>query len=451
MDKPYSESNAKSPSNDQAPSDLQTSSFDVAANGECSTSEVAPTPYEMKIGYSGLPQVVKRLGWVSFFADISSEMLYPITPIFLTVAFGASMASVGLIEGVAEATASILKAFSGRWADRLHKRKTFVWLGYLIAAIAKPGVGLSTSWWGVLGARAFDRTGKGLRSVPRDAWIADSIDSRQSGYAFGWHRAMDTLGAAIGPLAAILYLQHFGSEVASLRRLYFWALIPGLIAVLLVLVTRERTRADILTNQKSREPSSQSNVAGVRVALTPGFTKFLAAWTLFSLANSSDVFLLLRVKAAGVSTAWMIGLYCFYNLFYAGLSPYVGNLSDRISRVVVLRAGLLIFALTYWGIAHATTLPAFALWFAIYGVYMAATDGVAKALVLDLTPRQVKGTALGILAGTTGIATVFASWMSGLIWDQLGMGWMFAFASGGAVLAALLLRFVTPPGKIAMG
>ena len=374
-----------------------------------------------------------RLGLVSFFADVSSEMLYPITPIFLTTILGASMASVGLIEGFAEGMSGLLKIYSGLWSDKMAKRRPFIWGGYFCAAMAKPLIGMASSWPGVLGARAIDRVGKGLRTAPRDAMLADAVDVKLRGAAFGWHRGMDTLGAAIGPLVAVAYLSQ-GNP--NLRSIYFWALIPGILSVLVALGLKEGA-----THKKAH--SVQDGKAKVFKwnwhDMSPEYKRYLVGWCLFSLTNSSDAFLLLKAKSCGHSLVEVVCMYSFYNLIYSLGSPSLGILSDRIGRKKILISGLLIFALVYLGFA--LTSSSLALWtlFGIYGLYMAATDGVGKALVVDLVPASLKGTGLGIFGTATAFATIIASTVTGEIWDHGSMSMAFLYGCSGALVAAIFL------------
>lgn len=382
------------------------------------------------------PTVVK-LGLVSLFADISSEMLYPITPIFLTTVLGASMTSVGFIEGVAEATASLMKTYSGAWSDRISRRKPFVAFGYLLAALAKPLIGISTSWTHVLVARGLDRTGKGIRTAPRDALLAEAVSEKLRGAAFGWHRAMDSLGAAIGPLLAILYLS---ANHHDLRKIYFWAVIPGLLSVLFALTVSEprQSRAKVQSKFRLRPLST----------LSKPFRKFLVSWGIFSLTNSSDVFLLMKTKAAGVGLTEVILLYCFYNLTYSLLSPYFGGLSDRIGRKKLLLGGLGVFSAVYLGFSIAAAQWEFWALFGIYGLYMAATDGVGKALAVDLINPEEKATGLGILGTVTGVATVIASSVAGLLWDHAGSTATFVYGASGALLSMLILMRVPESSRL---
>lgn len=376
-----------------------------------------------------LNSTVVRLGIISFLGDVSSEMLYPIAPIFLTSVLGASMASVGVIEGFAEAVSGLLKTYSGQWSDRIGKRSPFVWTGYLLAAIAKPLTGIATSWTHVLATRAFDRVGKGLRTGPRDALLAESVAPELRGAAFGWHRLMDTLGAAIGPLIAVWILSS-RSDAAALRNLYFWAFLPGLLSVAIALTIRESK------HPVSRDPNRERfrlNHLGSR------FKKFVFAWSLFSLSNSSDAFLILGARHAGISLQTTILMYCFYNLLYATLSPPLGTLSDRIGRRRVLMIGLGVFTLVYLGFA--TSPPIFVYWllFGVYGIYMAATEGIAKALAVDLVPDHLRATGVGVLGTVTGLATIFASTFAGFLWDRFGPGAAFLYGATGAVAALISL------------
>jgi len=383
-----------------------------------------------------LNPTVVRLGLVSLFADISSEMLYPITPIFLATVLGASMTSIGFIEGVAEAVASLLKTFAGSWSDRIQRRKPFVVAGYFLSAMAKPLTGVATAWVHVLCARGLDRTGKGLRSAPRDALLAEAVSPKSRGAAFGWHRAMDTIGATIGPLLAITYLAFYNND---LRSIYYFAVIPGVISVFFVLSIKEKKV--LQANAKQNESTVFLPRAKWR-DLPKDFKAYLFSWGVFSVANSSDVFLLMRAKEQGMSLNLVIFMYCFYNLTFSLMSPYFGKLSDRVPRKNILILGLFIFSLVYLGFSMATSHWHFWLLFGIYGLYMAATDGVGKALAVDLVDSRMKATGLGILGTVTGISTVFASTISGGIWDQFGPSWTFIFGMAGALTAMVLLTRV---------
>lgn len=395
--------------------------------------------------HSVLTPTVVRLGLISFFADLSSEMLYPVTPIFLTAVLGSSMLGVGLIEGVAEAIASLLKTFSGAWSDRLRRRKPFVSIGYLLAALAKPLIGSAGNWTHVLFARALDRTGKGLRSAPRDALLAESVHTSVRGAAFGWHRAFDTFGAAIGPLLAIVWLAW---DRENLRGLFYVAVVPGLIAFAITLTLREsserslpKEEAEPLQPQSEAQPQPQSQPPPRTwlTSLPPPLIKFLIAWLPFSLANSSDAFLLLRAQQLGAGLIETILMYCFYNLVYALASPVLGGLSDRLGKKRVLIVGLFVFSLVYFGFVWVTTTMGLWILFGTYGLYMAATDGVGKAFAIELVGEKDKGLGVGAMGTLTGLSTLVASATAGWLWDTRG-GWAaFLFGSAGAALSGLLL------------
>jgi len=365
------------------------------------------------------------LGLVSFFADVSSEMLYPLIPIFLTAVLGAPVAIVGIIEGAAEATASLLRTVSGRLSDLSGRRRPYVLAGYTLSALAKPLLALAVGWPLVLVTRVIDRFGKGIRSSPRDALLADSVDAQYRGRAFGWHRAMDTAGAIIGPLLALglLMLLHH-----QLRLIFLLAFIPGIIGAALVLFVREQRHPVPVTVPRLRFR-----------ALPPAFRGYLLAWGVFAIANSSDVFLILCAKQLGFSTTLVVMLYTFYNVIYALASPYLGHLSDVLGRRRVLVGGLLVFALVYVGFAVVP--EAIWLWplFAIYGLYIAATDGVGKAYAVDLVPSGIRASAIGLLGTLTGIATLIASSVAGLLWQVVAPWAAFAYGALGALLGSLLL------------
>ena len=383
---------------------------------------------------SALNPTVIKLGLVSFFADISSEMLYPITPIFLTTVLGASMTSVGLIEGLAEGIASLLKTFSAAWSDSISKRKPFILVGYFLSAIGKPLMGFATIWPHIIFARGLDRVGKGIRGAPRDALLAEAVSAEHRGAAFGWHRALDTMGAALGPLLAVVYLNYFSD---NLRTIYFLALIPGLLAVVFIFVVKEKTVAPV---KKKNTPALWLTWS----KMPADFKIYLFSWALFSLVNSSDVFLLLMAKQKGISLTTVIFMYCFYNLTYSILSPYFGKLSDQIPRKNLMIFGLFIFSLVYLGFSQATSAWQFWLLFGVYGIYMASTDGVGKALAIDQIEKknpELKASSLGVLGSITGFSTIAASTTAGWLWDTAGAQWTFFYGAAGATLSALVLLF----------
>ena len=418
-------------------------------------------PSDIKSGFVGLPPNVVKTGIVSFFADVSSEMLYPLTPILLTAILGAPVAVVGLIEGVAEAIASLVKPIAGRFSDRSGKRVPYMVWGYSLAALGKPLVALAQTWPLVLFARSVDRLGKGLRTGARDAYIADSVGAADRGRAFGWHRAMDTAGAVVGPLVALLLLW---LTSGNLRLVIWLALIPGVVSVYFVARLREtpgRRRAVPEPGDATAKPAHavEPPAAAVTASAAPAapaapvdtnaavplgsrFRWYVGTWGVFALSNSSDAFLILRAKNVGLSTTVVVLLYVLYNAVYAVASPRLGALSDTLGRRRVLVGGLLVFAAVYVGFALASSGWQIAVLFAVYGVYMAATEGVGKALAVDLVPAGGRASAVGVLGMVTGIATLFASIIAGLLWTAVGPWAAFVFGAVGALLTAGLFLVV---------
>lgn len=383
----------------------------------------------------GVPRNVLALGLTSFFADISGEMIYPLIPIFLTTVLGAPVAIIGLIEGVAEGTASIVKALSGWWSDRLGRRMPLVVGGYGLAAVAKLLLAVAFGWPVVLLARFVDRFGKGFRGSPRDALIAESAAPGQRGRAFGFHRSMDTAGAVIGPLLALVLVALLHGR---LRPVFAIAVIPGLLGVIALIIVHEpRT---MHKGTAMAQPTLRQCLRDV----DPRLTLFLVASLIFALGNSSDVFLLLKAKSLGLSTTAVVLAYALYNFVYMGASLPAGVASDRLGRRNVFIAGLLIFAVAYAGFARAQDAMIIWLLFAVYGLYIALTEGVGKAFITDLTPRESRGTVLGAYGMLTGLAALLASVVAGVLWDTVGTGAPFVLGAVAALLSALLLVVALP-------
>ena len=404
-----------------------------------------PAPGRPPTGASAsIPRNVVLLGLVSLLTDISSEMLYPLVPVFLTAVLGAPMAAVGLIEGVAEATANALKIYSGWWSDRLGKRKPFVIGGYGLSAVAKPLLAFVTSWPFVLALRLADRTGKGLRSSARDALIADCTTAVQRGRAFGLHRAMDSLGAVAGPLIALYVMSRLGENAASYRLVFRWAFVPAILGVLILFAVRERP-----LTPRYKPPSFRLGT------FHRDFRLFVLVNLVFALGNSSDAFLILRAKelfsSTGSAMATVILAYVLYNLTYALGSYPAGVLADRIGPRRVFAGGLVIFALVYLGFAlnHDPHL----VWalFATYGFYTAFTDGVGKAYASRLIAAEQRATGLGILTMTTGMANLLASVTAGLLWQCWGFAAPFLYGAAMALAAVGLFATLGRRGTAAAG
>lgn len=384
-----------------------------------------------KSTFSELTGNVVTLGIVSMLTDVSSEMIYPLLPIFLTSVLGLGMAFVGVIEGVAESTASILKLFSGWFSDRLRRRKSLVLFGYGISSLSRPFLALVTAGWHVLLLRFLDRVGKGIRTSPRDALIADSTSADIRGKAYGFHRSMDNLGAVIGPLLASLLLPLLGF---SYRYLFLLAAVPGILAVL-VLRTWVRERAPAQTK------------ARVQISLKPldrRFKIFLIIVILFTLGNSSDAFLLLRARDVGIRVELLPILWLVLHLVKTAGGMPGGIWSDRIGRQRVIVAGWIVYALIYFGFAYAHS-PAH-IWglFALYGLYYALTEGAERALVADLVPTELRGTAFGAYNFAIGIGALPSSVIMGIIWQRYGPAAAFSFGAALAIVAAFLLLVLIP-------
>ena len=381
----------------------------------------------------GVSRNVFVLGWVSFFTDLSSEMLYPMLPIFLTTTLGTPVALFGAIEGIAEGTAGISKVASGAWSDRLPRRRPLIAGGYALSALGKLLLALSFIWPQALFARVCDRLGKGTRTAPRDALIADSSTAGTRGRAFGFHRALDTAGAVVGPLVGLGLLAALGE--GRLRLIFILAVLPALASVALVRVARERTR---------RVPKRQPEGMHLDFSGAPAsYWLFLAISFLFAFGNSSDAFLLLRASDLGLGLTAVILAYVVYNIAYTLLSFPAGLAADRFGQRPILAAGFLVFGLVYLGFAM--TDGTGALWplFAAYGLAMALTEGVARALISDAAPSERRGTFLGLYHTTIGLTAVVASVLAGVLWDQISPAAPFVIGAVTGLAAAALLFLVS--------
>ena len=405
-----------------------------------------------------LPRNVIALALVSFFTDASSEMIYPLIPAFLATVLGASALSMGAIEGTAESVASLLKFGSGWWSDRLPKRKPLVVAGYTIASLLRPLMGIAQSATQVFAIRVGDRIGKGIRSSPRDALIADSVAPEDRGRAFGFHRASDHLGAVVGPLLAFVLLQWVG---VSMRLVFLLAAIPAAVAMLvLVLMVREDTRRVKMVIGGSDglgifdtggAPRADPTVVDTVAPLPPlgrRFYAYLAVLLLFTLGNSTDAFLLLRATDVGVPLALIPLLWSVLHLVKAAASTPSGRLSDRLGRRTLIVTGWLVYAAVYLGFAAAGT--PWHIWalFLAYGVFFGLTEGVEKALVADLVPANARGRAFGWYNLSIGLGALPASVLFGVLWDRWGAPAAFTLGAGLAGVAALGLLAVIPPGRL---
>ena len=380
-----------------------------------------------------LPKPVKVLGAVSLLTDASSEMIYPLLPAFLTGALRAGPAFVGLVEGAAEAAASLLKLASGWLSDRWGRRKPLVVAGYSLSSIARPLVALATAPWHVLAIRVADRVGKGTRGAPRDAWLAEVTPSAVRGRAYGFHRAMDHTGAVIGPLvaSALLWL---GLE---LRSVFALAAVPALLSVLVLV-------AGVPEPSGAGVAASAAMPADPAARLPGGFRRYLAVLAVFTLGNSSDAFLILRAQEAGVGLAAIPLLWTFHHLAKAATSTSGGALSDRVGRKRAIAAGWAIHAATYAGFAFATSVWQVWALFGVYGLHHAFTEGPERALVAELAGPSARGRAFGLFHAVTGGMLLPASLVTGALWQAYGAEAALATGAGLAGLAAVGLALLVP-------
>jgi len=385
-----------------------------------------------------VPRNVVMLGLVSLLTDASSEMVYPILPLFLVNVLHAPVSAIGLIESLAEATASFVKVASGRLSDRLQRRRPLVALGYSLSNVVKPLLAIAPGWSAVLALRVADRFGKGVRTAPRDALIADSGTPERRGRDFGYHRALDTVGAAIGPLTAWAIL----TLVPQGYRLVFWvSAIPGTLAIVLVLAgVRE-----------ARHPGPKP-VAGERRPLVPfrelgvPFTVFTAVSAVFALGNSSDAMLILRAQNVGTAAALVPLMYFVFNVVAAALAGPLGHLSDRVGRRRLIVFGFAGYALVYAGFALAGHPASIWFLFALYGVPYAATEGMTRAFVVDLVPAPLRATALGGYTFAIGIAALPASLMAGVLWDRFTPSTPFVVSAVLMLVAAVAMALAPALG-----
>ena len=393
-------------------------------------------------GPFGVSRNVFFLGWVSFLTDVSSEMIFHMFPLFLSHVLGVGVAFIGLIEGLGDSAATILKLVSGWASDRLGRRKGLTTLGYILSTVAKPFLLLASSGGVALAIRFFERSGKGIRTSPRDALVADSSTPETMGRGFGFHRALDTFGAVggIAIAAAIIYVTQGWGLTLSLST-FRWLVIIGVIpAVLSVLVI-------IFFVHEARTSRPEGGEAGVAAAggFDRRFKIFLAIMVLFTLGNSADVFLVLRASDIGLSPLHILLMLIPLNLVYAGTSYPFGRLSDRIGRKRIIIAGWSMYVLTYLGFALASpTWPVVSvlLLFALYGVYYGAAEGVTRAFVADMVPVERRGTAYGLYHGLIGLSLLLASVIAGVLWQAIDPAAPFYFGAamaGAAVLGFLLL------------
>jgi MFS family permease len=396
--------------------------------------------------YRGLPRNVVAIGFVSLLNDASSEIIYPLLPVFLATSLGASAGVIGAIEGFAESMSSLLKLFAGYLSDRIGKRKFLVVAGYSLASLARPLLAFAHSWTQVLAIRITDRVGKGIRTAPRDAMIADTVRTEQRGIAFGFHRAMDHGGAVIGPLVGYLLVVLFVANSRSpttqeFSKIFLVASVPALMAVLVaVFFMRE---SPVRTDQNAQ--MAKLSLRG----FDSNFKRFLLILALFTLSNSSDSFLILRAIDSGVSIAMVPLLWAAHHGTKVLSSLLGGDLSDRLGRKRLIVSGWVLYAAVYAGFAFVSNIASLWILFLIYGIYFGLAEGAEKALVADLVRPEQRGTAYGLYNLAFGVTVFPASFLMGMIWDWKGPKVAFLISAVmGATAAAMLLLFVRPhPGK----
>lgn len=384
-----------------------------------------------------ITRAVWILSAVSLFTDTASEMLYPVMPIYLKT-IGFSVVLIGILEGIAEATAGLSKGYFGKLSDISGRRVPFVQMGYALSALSKPMMAVFTFPLWIFFARTIDRFGKGIRTGARDALLSDEATPETKGKVFGFHRSMDTLGAVIGPGLALIYLYFYPEDY---RTLFFIALIPGLLA--------------IISSLRLKEKNAHKDKPKVRT----GFFSFLKYWKqspavyrkvvagllVFTLFNSSDVFLLLQAKQAGLNDTMVIGVYIFYNLVYAMFAFPMGILADNIGLKTIFIMGLLLFAAVYFGMALNSNLYIFFGLFFLYGVYASATEGISKAWISNITGKKDTATAIGTFSGLQSICTMLASSLTGFIWFKFGAATAFILTATMTLIVAAYFLTVPKP------
>jgi MFS family permease len=412
---------------------------------------VEPTPLKSGGGISGLwsryrllPRNVFAISLVSLLNDASSEIIYPLLPIFLSLTLGASPGVVGLIEGAAESISSLLKLFAGYFSDRRGKRKSFVVFGYVLSSFVRPVLAFAVNWYEVLAIRLSDRVGKGIRSAPRDAMIADTVRVEERGLAFGFHRAMDHTGAVAGPLLGYLLVLLFAVDrnsptAGEFKKIFLAASIPAMAAVAVAaFYVRE-----VKHKRRDDDPVLPAPVKLSLKGFDSNFKRFLFLVALFTLSNSSDAFLLLRARTAGVSVVALPLLWATLHVSKVVSSLYGGDLSDRLGRRRLIVSGWILYAAVYAGFAFVSN--AYSVWvlFVIYGIYFGFAEGAEKALVADLVPTDKRGTAFGLYNLAFGITVLPASLLMGALWDWRGPQTAFIVSALlGSTAAILLLLLV---------
>ncbi len=391
---------------------------------------------EIKI-FEGITRNIFILGLVSLFTDLSSQMVFPLIPLFLTTVLGAGAYAVGIVEGAAETTASLLKVVSGYWSDKIRKRKPFLLFGYSLSSITKPLFAFANVWFFVLFVRVIERIGKGLRTAPRDALVAESCDESVRGKAYGFHRAMDGIGSILGAVLALLLL-----PVLGYRNIFLFAFIPGVIAVFVILFVKEKKT---IVKEEPQEKPVKLNFK----ELPKNLRLFIIVSSIFALGHFGYAFLLLRAKNIGLADNTAILLYVLFYVVYTICIIPAGILSDKIGRKPVLVAGYSVFAITSFGLIYTSNIYNVLLFFVIYGIFYAMIDGVQRAFVVDLAPKHLKATALGTFHTAIGLVALPGGFIAGLLWDKISPEATFLYGFISAIISMFLFVFVKGKTKIA--
>jgi MFS family permease len=384
------------------------------------------------------------MGWVSLATDSATEAIYPLLPFFLTRVLGADAVSLGIVEGAAEAANSVLKILSGWLADRSRAKRPLVLLGYSLSSAVRPLIAITKTWTQVFTVRVLDRVGKGVRGAPRDAMLATWTTPTTRGKVYGFHRAMDHLGAVIGPAAATLFLWWYPG---AYRMLFALTVVPGAIAVLLILFIKERdeVRSDVVSGFSQTHTRTHTPIPA-NTPLPRRFNLFMLVLAVFTLGNSSDAFLLLKLTDVAGSVKFIPLMWSALHVVKASVSVLGGDWSDRVGRRTVIAIGWLVYAAVYVGFAVSASLPALLGWFLVYGFYFGFAEGTEKALVADLAPASRRGFAFGLYTAVQGLGALAASVLFGVIWTVFGAA--AAFGMGAALaLAATGLLFVVMPAS----
>ena len=379
--------------------------------------------------FKGLTTNIFILGLVSLLTDLSSQMVFPLIPLFLTTTLGAGAYAVGIVEGAAETTASLLKVISGYWSDKIKKRRPFVLFGYSLSSVTKPLFALAYAWPFVLFIRVVERIGKGLRTAPRDAIVAESCEKNVRGKAYGLQRAMDGIGSISGAVLAFLLLPSLGY-----RNIFLLAFIPAIIAVFVILFVKEK-----------KMPSKEVRKISLKISfreLPSNLKLFIAASSVFALGHFGYAFLLLRAKNIGLTDDMAILMYVLFYIVYTLFIIPSGILSDKIGRKPVLAMGYLMFAITSLGLIYTSDLYGILLFFIIYGIFYAMVDGVQRAFVVDLAPKHLKATALGTFHTAVGLVALPGGYIAGMLWDKISPEATFVYGFLLAIISLILFMFV---------